>query len=164
VIASASGAQRDLSVADKDWRKELAKVDKQIASLSDDQLGARPAPGTASQRAPAGKGAAPEPVKRTSTIGVYARLTLAVALGVGMVLWPYEARCGLGLAAYLAAVAVVITSGVWSAVWSWRHRAGPAHVLSLLLILWGLVLGSIAVLPRVGYAKPDAAHPATWGC
>jgi len=36
--------------------------------------------------------------------------------------------------------------------------------LSLLLILWGLVLGSMEVLPRVGYAKPDLAHPATWAC
>ena len=31
-----------------------------------------------------------------------------------------------------------------------------AHVLSLLLILWGGVLGAIEVLPRIGYAKPDA--------
>ena len=75
--------------------------------------------------------------RTTSSWGVYARLTLSVALGVGMVVWPYETRCGIGLAAYLAAVAVVITSGIWSSVWTWRHRAGRAHALSLLIILWG---------------------------
>jgi hypothetical protein len=81
-----------------------------------------------------------------------------------MVLWPYPARCGVGLAGYLAAVAVVTASGVWSSVWTWRHRASKAHTLSLLLILWGLILGSIEVLPRIGYAKPDLAHPAGWVC
>jgi putative flippase GtrA len=85
-------------------------------------------------------------------------------VGVAMVLWPYPARCGVGLAGYLAAVAVVIASGVWSSVWTWRHRASKAHTLSLLLILWGLILGSIEVLPRIGYAKPDLAHPAAWVC
>jgi hypothetical protein len=31
-------------------------------------------------------------------------------------------------------------------------------------VLWGLVLASIDVLPRTGYAIPTAAHPATWAC
>jgi hypothetical protein len=155
-------------VAEKDWSKELAKVDKQLASLSDDAL-----LGSATPAAPDPKGGAAAPTRAaapagataaTTNFGVYARLTLSVALGVAMVLWPYQARCGAGLAAYLAAVGVVIGSGIWSAVWTWRHRAGRAHSLSLLLILWGLVLGSMEVLPRIGYAKPDARHPATWGC
>jgi hypothetical protein len=157
-------------MADRDWDKELAKFDKQLASLSDDALvGPAPTPGA--------KGAAPvravkgekvakplsEP-RATSSWGVYARLTLSVLVGVAMLLWPYPARCGVGLAGYLAAVTVVTASGVWSSVWTWRHRASKAHTLSLLLILWGLVLGSLEVLPRIGYAKPDLAHPATWVC
>jgi len=32
------------------------------------------------------------------------------------------------------------------------------------LILWGLFLGSLEVLPRIGYARPNLAHPATWVC
>ena len=52
----------------------------------------------------------------------------------------------------------VIASGLWSSVWTWRHRAGKSHTLSLLVVLWGLVLGSIEVLPRIGYAKPDSRH------
>lgn len=160
-------------MADRDWDKELAKIDKQLNSLSDDKLvapsaGAKPVP------APAGKPAATkasardsEPMgepRMTTSFGVYARLTISVVLGLAMVFWPYPARCGPGLAAYLAAVVVVIGSGVWSSVWTWRHRASRAHTLSLLLILWGLVLGSIEVLPRVGYAKPDLRHPAQWVC
>lgn len=159
---------------DRDWDKELAKVDKQLASLSDEAL-LTPA-GAAKKDAPAGKGAAKGTSKPAQLSvdtgdvggrtpwGMYARLTLSVALGVGMVLWPYEARCGFGLAGYLAAVVVVVTSGVWSSIWTWRHRASRSHTLSLLLVLWGLILGAIEVLPRIGYAKPDARHPAGWVC
>jgi hypothetical protein len=170
-------------MADRDWDKELAKIDKQLGSLKDEDLlgpsppqlpaqggsaplkggGAPPKPGAALTRS-ATPGSAPPAERATSAWAVYARLTISVALGVAMVVWPYPSRCGGGLAAYLAAVVVVITSGVWSAIWTWRHRASHAHILSLLLILWGLVLGSVEVLPRVGYAKPDARHPGTWSC
>jgi hypothetical protein len=156
----------------KDWDKELAKVDKQLASLSDDALlGPTPVqlPGKAAATpAKSGKKSAPASVpgepRATTSVGVYARLTLSVALGVAMVIWPYPARCGVGLGAYLAAVVVVVASGIWSSIWTWRHRASHAHTLSLLLILWGLVLGSIEVLPRIGYARPDAARPSGWAC
>jgi hypothetical protein len=160
-------------MADRDWDKELAKVDKQLASLSDDALLGSPPATTGGKRDAAGgqrdarndkAPRAPNEPRTTSSFGVYARLTLSVLVGIAMLLWPYPARCGVGLAGYLAAVAVVIASGVWSSVWTWRHRASKAHTLSLLLILWGLILGSIEVLPRIGYAKPDLAHPAGWVC
>ena len=70
----------------------------------------------------------------------------------------------MGLSSSLGAVAVVIASGVWSAVWTFRHRAGRAHALSLLLVLWGMILGAQEVLPRVGYALPTPQHPAAWYC
>ena len=89
---------------------------------------------------------------------------LSVALAAGIYFWPYDARCGFELFGYLAAVGVVTASGLWSAVWTWRHRSARGHTLSLLLILWGTVLGAIEVLPRIGYAKTDALHPATWTC
>jgi hypothetical protein len=158
-------------VADKDWSKELAKVDKQLASLSDEQLLAPPP--TAPVKGGAVAGSAPVPAaaaatatarSATSGFGVYGRLLLALAVGVSMWFWPYDARCGLGLAGYLAAVGVVIAGGVWSSIWTWRHRAGRAHLLSNLIVLWGITLGSLEVLPRIGYAKPDAKHLATWTC
>jgi hypothetical protein len=157
----------------KDWDKELAKVDKQLASMSDDALlGPTPVQLPGKPGAPPAKGAkkaAPPPAvpgepRGTSSVGVYARLTLSVALGVAMVIWPYPARCGAGLGAYLAAVVVVVASGIWSSVWTWRHRASRAHALSLLLVLWGLVLGSVEVLPRIGYARPDPMRPSGWAC
>ena len=66
----------------------------------------------------------------------------------------------MGLGGYLAAVAAVVGSGVWSAVWTWKHRTGRAHALSILLIVWGLVLAAIEVLPRIGYAKETRL----WSC
>lgn len=157
-----------------DWDKELAKIDKQLASMSDADLVAEPA----RPALPAGKGApkpaarqsaaaAAEPAptgSRASTWALYGRIGLSVALGVGMMFWPYDARCGAGLSLYLGAIAAVVISGVWSAVWSWRHRAARLHSLSLLLVLWGLILGSIDVLPRVGYAKVALPHQASWAC
>src|SRR5207253_2740819 len=105
------------------------------ASLSDEAL-LGSAPAAPAKNAPPAKGAAaPRPAKSTAPADgapikgwtVYARLGLSVALGIGMVVWPYEVRCGVGLFGYLAAVAVVISSGVWSSVWTWRHRASRAH-------------------------------------
>lgn len=141
------------------WDKELAKIDKQLESMSDEALlPAKNAP------TPAARVQAEEVQKSTTTFGVMARLLLATALGVGMLFWPYSARCGGGLFGYLAAVGVLMGAGVWSAVWTWRHRSSKAHLLSLLLVLWGGTLAAIEVLPRIGYAIPTEAHPAAWLC
>jgi hypothetical protein len=153
-------------VSDKDWAKELAKIDKQLESISDDAL--LPAKTVPANAPPAAKAAAKAETSaiqaKTTTWGVLLRLVLAAALGAGVMFWPYESRCGLGLAAYLGAVTAVSVSGVWSAVWSWRHRAGRAHVLSLLLVMWGLVLAGMEVLPRVGYAKTAPGQAVVWAC
>jgi hypothetical protein len=92
--------------------------------------------------------------------GLWGRTTLALALGGMMTAYPYFRDCGLPLFGYLFAVAAVVFAGGWVAVLSWQMRNEIAHVLSLILILWGLVLTSDILLPRVGYA----AAPATWGC
>jgi hypothetical protein len=157
-----------------DWDKELAKIDKQLASMNDAELvtpvaerPALPAGGKGaakSGRTSASASTEAAPQSRAATFGLYARVGLTVALGVGMLFWPYDAKCGPGLALYLGAVLAVIVSGVWSTIWSWRHRAARLHTLSLLLLTWGLILGGLDVLPRVGYAKPTVLHPATWAC
>jgi hypothetical protein len=153
-----------------DWDKELAKIDKQLASMNDADL-VTPAP----QRGSVAAGKAPRasadaadvgsvPMSKGAVFALYLRVGLSVALAVGMLFWPYDAKCGPGLGLYLFAVLAVIVSGAWSAVWSWRHRAARLHTLSLLLLLWGLILGSLDVLPKVGYAKPTILHPAAWAC
>ena len=155
-------------MSDRDWDAEMKKIDREMERASPPSSAAA-SPPSMTPRGPMTTGApqtstvtgAPRP---TTGFGVYARLTLAVALGVGIIFWPYAARCDAGLAAYLGAVAALLVSGVWSSIWTWRHRASRAHVLSLLLVVWALVLASIEVLPRVGYAVPTAALPATWSC
>jgi hypothetical protein len=143
----------------KSWDDELKKIDRQLESISDEAL--MP---TKNVESPVARAEIKDKQAKTTTLGVVARLLLAVALGVGMVFWPYASRCGMGLAAYLGAVGVLMGAGVWTSIWTWRHRAGAAHMLSLLLILWGGVLGAQEVLPRLGYAKPTEDHPAVWGC
>jgi hypothetical protein len=143
----------------KNWDKELAKIDKQLESMADETL----LPSTAAAT-PEAKAEIKLKQRKTKTLGVLTRLTLSVLLGVGMLFWPYDARCGLGLAAYLVSVLVVVGSGVWSAIWSWRHQSPRAHALSLLLVLWGLTLGAVEILPRTGYARPDPERPMSWLC
>jgi hypothetical protein len=142
----------------KDWDSELKKIDRMMEGASDEAL--LPAKNA---KTPQARAEIVEKQRTTSTLGVMARLVLATALGVGMLFWPYDAKCGVGLAGYLAATVAVVAGGVWSAIWTWRHRSSRGHILSLLLILWGGVLGAIEILPRIGYAKPDAARPG-WSC
>jgi hypothetical protein len=139
----------------RDWDKELAKIDKQLESVSDAQL------------FPEKKGASPAQKQQvadtraaTPSWPAIIRLVLSVALGVGVLFWPYANRCGIGLAGYLFVVLAVAGSGVWSAVWTWRHRAARAHILSILLIAWGLMLGAQEILPRIGYAQKTLP----WNC
>lgn len=142
-------------MSERNWDKELAKIDKKIESASDAQLFPEQKGATPAQKATAAAERA-----TTSSWPAILRLALSVTLGVAILFWPYAHRCGPGLAGYLAAVAAVITGGGWSAVWTWRHRTGRAHALSLMLIAWGLILGTMEVLPRVGYAK----QALSWSC
>ena len=61
---------------------------------------------------------------------------------------------------YLGGVTAVVLAGVWVALAAWTLRSGPVHVLSLVLLFWGMILGAAQVLPRVGYA----AEKASWQC
>ena len=143
-----------------DWDAQLKKIDKQLESMSDSALipaAPKSAPSAARAEVAAERAT-------TRTWGAFLRLALATALGVGILFWPYPTRCGFGLTGYMAAVTAIVAGGVWSSVWTWRHRTARAHVLSLLLVLWGMVLGATELLPRVGYAKPDVARPVGWTC
>ena len=151
----------------RDWDKELAKIDKHMASVSDDQLLERKASGTpqgarsADVNAPASGGALPAKWGGTSW-GVLLRASLAVAVAVGVPFWPYASSCGFWLAGYLATITVMLTAGAWAALAAWRARMGRAHVVALLVIAWGASLAAREVLPRIGYAK-DLAR-VHWTC
>jgi hypothetical protein len=101
-----------------------------------------------------------ESTSESGLIGVWARVLLGLALGVMMAAWPYLKTCGTPLAGYLSAVVTVILSGLWAATASWRYRASLAHIVSLLILLYGILLAGAEVLPRIGYAVDRA----TWHC
>ena len=143
-----------------DWDAELMKIDRQLESMSDSAL----IPSAPRNAPPAAQAQVAVERASTRTWPALLRLALAAAVGVGILFWPYPKQCGVELGGYLVAVAVVLLGGLWSSVWTWRHRTARAHVLSLLLVVWGIVLGAIEILPHAGYARPDAGRPAGWSC
>jgi hypothetical protein len=117
----------------------------------------------AAARSAAARSAAPA----ASSAGVWrgwVKVTLAVSAAAGLMFWPWPASCGGPLIGFTAATGAVALLGVWSAVGTWRHRLGLAHVASLLVVVWGLALGAREVLPRVGYAAPTPARSEGWSC
>jgi hypothetical protein len=143
----------------RNWDDELKKIDRQLESISDEALlPAKTAP------TPAARAEAVARQSSTSTLGVMLRLLLATALGVGILFWPYGTRCGLPLFGYLASAGLISAAGIWSSIWTWRHRSARGHVLSLALVLWGALLAANEILPRIGYAQPTPEHPAVWFC
>jgi hypothetical protein len=167
-------------VTDRDWEKELAAIDRQLASVSDEALAGKqtpvaPAPVPAAPGRPVAAPGRLQPAAATvvapttrrrwqTTVGLLLRVLVGVAAVVAVVLWPYPSGCGLALAEYLAVVALIGLMGLWTSVASWRHRAPLAHVLGLALLTTSGVFAAREVLPRVGYAMPTIEHPATWVC
>ncbi len=143
-----------------DWDAELKKIDKQLESISDNAL----IPAPARNAPPAAKAAVAAERGSTRTWPAFLRLALATAAAIGILFWPYASRCGLGLSGYLAAISGVTIAGLWSSVWTWRHRTARAHVLSLVLVLYAIVLGAVEILPRIGYAKSDTTRPTGFAC
>ncbi|PYP11637.1 MAG: hypothetical protein DMD59_02240 [Gemmatimonadetes bacterium] len=147
---------------ERDWDREMREVDKLLAKLpeADPTLGrgvptvpvSRPAvPGTAGAGAfqPAG------PARGGAWLTTWIRVGLGVALGVGMLFWPYAHGCGWALIVYLLGPTAVTVAGVWSGLTSWKRRLGIAHTLSIILIIWGLALAGRQLLPRVYGKTPD---------
>ena len=148
-----------MSEQPRDWDKELADSDKAIARLPSQGPAPSKAGGVAAPAA-AGRPMAVAAGGKLAVFTTWLRVGLGVALAVGITQWPYPSACGLNLIMYLGAIGVVAVAGLWSSVSSWRRRLGVAHVLSLLVLLWGLVLAAREVLPRTGYAR----HQRTWSC
>jgi hypothetical protein len=59
----------------------------------------------------------------------------------------------------LLGVTTLIAAGVWSSFSTWRRRLGFAHLIAQVLIIWGILLATREVLPRVG-----ARAPGVWLC
>lgn len=160
-------------MSDRDWEKELAEIDRRIASSPE----AAAAPTPAAPAAVVRKGAPDRPPvggtppivaspKRTwkTNAGLAIRVLLAGVLMACVIVWPYETRCGVGLGAYLGVIAVTALASLWTSVAAWKHRTAMLHVLGLAMLMASGVYAAREVLPRVGYALPDPAHPTIWAC
>jgi len=137
----------------RDWDKELADIDKIIAS-SPQAVPEGKAP------APAPRGGPPAPVSKRDAVGGWSRVLLGAVAAVGASFWPYPHACGVGLWLFLGVAGTVVVAGVWGMIASWRRRLGLAHVVALLVTLWGVGLVAAELLPRLGYARDVA----TWSC
>ena len=149
----------------RDWDKELAEIDKLIgksppktsASVPVAQ-GGRGGVGAAGAKPVAQ--AAKSPMRPHSVAGAWFRVGLGVVLGAAMTQWPYPNACGLGLFVYMGALGVVMFTGGWAAVSTWRKRIGLAHIAATGVMFWGLALLVRVLLPRLGYASEHL----TWFC
>jgi hypothetical protein len=97
---------------------------------------------------------------REDLLGPWARFLLGLALGTTIAWWPSPRNCGFPRAGYLGAITTIILAGGWAAVSSWRYRAKLAHILSLILLFYGIMMGVAELLPRTGYAVDHAS----WEC
>lgn len=142
----------------RDWDKELADIDKLIASSPAPAQVPAKAGQPARPSAKAGAAAAPAaPLGRRERLTSWMWLSLAMLLGVGLgFFWPYDRSCGLPLYGYLASIGAFGVASLWSTMWSWRTRAVVVHFVSIALMFGAAFLGAREVLPRIGYAKRSA--------
>ncbi len=97
-------------------------------------------------------------------VALLVRLVLGVAVVAALIYWPYSARCGVELGYYLGLVAALGLVGIGTSTSAWRHRSGIVHLLGLAMLAGAVALSAREILPKIGYAIPSAAHPATWTC
>ena len=151
---------------ERDWDKEMAEVDRLLKKLpnADPTLG-RGAGYEPTAKKPSLSTVTPRggvaPPSGSGRLGTWAKVALGVLVGIGVApgVWPYSHGCGLRLIFYLLGVTTVVAAGVWASLSSWKRRLGAAHVLSQGLIIWGILLLTREVLPRVG-----ANAAAVWLC
>jgi len=157
-----AGKEKDFK--DRDWDREMREVDKLLAKLPDtDPMLGHGAPTVPRAYAAPGGHATPHTEGRSAAgarFTTWIRVGLGLMLGVGMLVWPYSHVCGAKLLFYMIGASTVTVAGVWAGVSSWKRRMGLAHLLSLGLVIWGLVLAAGVVLPRAGYTNQSAL----WFC
>jgi hypothetical protein len=146
----------------RDWDKELAEIDKAIEKQTGGRADAPAASrGDASvARPPAVAQASAPRVQRRAVALTWFWTSLAVALALALLVWPYDKSCGIRLAFFLGGAGMTGLVGLLGGVAAWANRRGLAHVLSLLVLAWAAVMAAREVLPRIGYAK----QAATWSC
>lgn len=142
-----------------DWDRELKRIEREFEGGSAD-----PVIRLDNSRKAAGRHAKDQRKARTVALAVWVRLILVVALAAGMYFWPYARACGVGLFGYMGAATLVGAGSLWVSASSWQARLVRAHAASMLMLIVALALLASQILPRIGYAKVNAAHPQVWMC
>ncbi len=137
-----------------DWKTKLREIEREYDGLP-------PEPSPSAQRVR--KMAEQEARDRVARRWVVVRMLLVLALSGAIVFWPYPSGCGFGLLGYLSATSTVALGGLWIATLSWQQRMPITHAVSMLVLIWALAIAARETLPRIGYARPDAAR-AVWRC
>lgn len=141
-----------------DWKVELRKIEREFDGLP-------PEPSAADVRALRVAQERAQVAQRYALAGAWVRLALVVALAVALFWWPNAHACGLDLATFVAAESMVAVGALWVVAFTWRHRLAASHSVAMVLLITGLVLVSVQLLPRLGYATfagVRAAHG--WRC
>ena len=112
-----AGKEKDFK--DRDWDREMREVDKLLAKLpeADPTLG-RGAP-TVPRAYPVQAVHTPHPegpAAAGARLATWIRVGLGVALGVGMLVWPYSHVCGLRLIFYMIGAGTVVVAGLWGGI------------------------------------------------
>ena len=142
-----------------DWKAELRRTEREFAGLPPEPTAEQIRLWRIEEEAERRRRDA-----LNGAVGAWTRLLLVIALTAGLYFWPYPRACGAGLDAFLGAESAVVIGGAWVTAYSWRRRAGRAHIASFVLVLVGVAMIALEVLPRIGYAKPNPLQPAAWEC
>lgn len=142
-----------------DWNTELRTIARQY-----DGLPPEPSPMEVRARKAAEARERDKNAQRFAVLGASLRLLLVASLLGALHWWPYRTACGGGLIGLLSAQGMVMVGGLWTAVFTWRHRLAASHTLALGLVLAGLAVSSAQVLPRLGYATVAGIGGTQWRC
>lgn len=146
-------------MSETNWNVELRKIEREFSGLPKEPSQAEINARRASERL-----AKQRQDAVNATIGASARLSLVAVLATAVSFWPYARECGFGLFAFLASEGLILAGAFWVFTYTWRFHLAKLHGLALAMVLGALALISLQVLPRVGYAKVDTAHPQQWTC
>ncbi|MGH7524444.1 MAG: hypothetical protein ACREK8_09065 [Gemmatimonadales bacterium] len=150
----------------RDWDKEMAEIDKIIASGKTPVTpaaapAALPAGSQPARSAPvAASASASVQTRGRDKVGVWFRTLLGAAGAAALPFWPYGKTCGTMLFLYLLGTLGVSAAGIWAMRGAWIHRRGVAHIGGLLVLITGLALAGIEIMHRTG----PAAGRLSWIC
>ena len=146
----------------RDWDKELAEIDKVIATNRNPSPApaALPAAAGRSVTATAAPTAATVATRGRDKLGVWFRALLGIAGAAVLPFWPYAKGCGTMLFLYLGATLTVTLLGIVTMRSAWIHRRAVAHVAGLFVMMAGIAFAAIEILQRTSYA---AVHLG-WSC